>query len=304
MIALGDGRLLVVGGQTIAGNSQVWFGDTWIFDTESTGWHQVGSLPQRGQLALATDGSRPLAFGGYAGGTAVYGDVRRLMDDTWVRHVWMRPEDGSPPSARAGSVMAYDTESELFVLFGGDVAPFDARLPTNETWTFDGVDWVERSPELSPRPKSEGHPTLFELTLAYDSAADRSILLIGGDETWAYDANTDTWEERAAPGLDADFMGAAAYHGGMGRVIAYGGAPTSGSQETWAYDYPSDNWQLIETATNPGPLGDHAMAYDPVSGLLFMYGGSPDLLAQDIPDPASGTMWAFDGNDWTPVAES
>ncbi len=299
MIALDDGRLLVVGGQSIAANSQVWFGDSWLFLTASTTWHQLDSLPQRGQLTLATDGTAPLAFGGYTGGTAVYGDLRRLEDGGWLRL-----DVASRPSARAGAVMTYDAESRLFVLFGGDEAPFDARLPTNETWTFDGVQWRQQSPPLSPRPKSEGHPTLFELALVYDSAADRSILLIGGDETWAYDANTDTWEERATPGLEADFMVAAAYHAGMGQVITYGGAPTGGSQETWAYDYRSDTWQRIETATSPGPLGDHAMAYDPVSGLLYMYGGSPELLALDTPDPASGTMWAFDGKDWTPVAGS
>ncbi len=297
MVALGNGQLLVIGGQSISANAQVWFGDSWLFDAESSGWRQVGSVPQRGQLALATDGTTPLAFGGYAGGTAVYGDVRRLDGAEWLRL-----DQDPAPSARAGSVMAYDTESSVYVLFGGDEAPFDARLPTNETWTFDGAAWVQQLPASSPRPKSEGHPTLFELALVYDSSSDRTILLIGGDETWAYDANTNSWEERAAPGLEADFMIAAAFHAGLGQVIMYGGAPTGGSQETWGYDYSSDTWTRFDTPTSPGPLGDHAMAYDPVTALVYMFGGSPELLSLDTPEPASGVMWAFDGSDWARVS--
>jgi len=289
------GELLVTGGLTYVGNSSAWLGDTWIFQTGNGSWSQLGDISVRGQHTVATSGDTTLVYGGYAGTNFVYGDLRARVRKEWIDIV-----DSSRPAARAGAVMAYDEESELFVLFGGDVAPFDARLPTNETWVLNMVSgrWELRSPEVSPRPKSEGHPTLFELALVYDEAADRLLLLIGGDELWAYDTNTNTWEERAEPGLDADFMVAAAYHAGIDRLITYGGAPTSTSAETWSYDYATDVWELIATDDSPGPLADHAMAYDPWTDLIYLYGGTTEVLSLGDPPVPSGEMWAFDGSQW------
>jgi len=298
MISLGNGELLVAGGLTYVGNSAAWLGDTWIFNTINGGVEHLGNIPVRGQHTIATSENTTLLFGGYAGTDFVYGDLRQLVSDDWIDIV-----DASRPVARTGAVMAYDTESQLFVLFGGDVSPFDARLPTNETWVLSTATgrWGLREPELSPRPKSEGHPTLFELSLSYNEKADRMMLLIGGDELWAYDTNTNVWEERATPGLDADFMIAAAYHAGIDRLIAYGGAPTSTSAETWSYDYTTDSWELVTTDASPGPLADHAMAYDPATDAVYLYGGSIEVLSQGNPPTPSGAMWAFDGSQWTRV---
>lgn len=298
MTALGDGRLLVVAGRTVAGNSDVWLGDTWIFDTRTEEWSAAGTIPARGQHAIAHDpgSDTTLLFGGYVGGTAVYGDTWAWHQDGWRR---LGPQTTVP--GRTGSALAFDAQSRKFVLFGGAERPFDAELPSNDTWIFDPTtsNWRQMAPPESPRPRSEGHPTLFELAMVYHDTADRMILLIGGEETWAYDLEGDRWEPRTGPGLEADFMVAAAYHATLDRVIVYGGAPTGRTTETWSYDYDADRWEEIVTSTSPGPVGDHAMTYDPATDAVYLYGGSADLLPLGPAPQPFTAMWAFDGSDWT-----
>ena len=97
-------------------------------------------------------------------------------------------------------------------------------------------------------------------------------------------------------------MISAAYHRELDKLITYGGAPTETTQQTWSYDYATDAWALIETANSPGPLADHAMAYDPATRRIYMFGGATEVLSQgDVPTPSS-LMWAFDGLDWELVA--
>lgn len=299
MVALDDGRLLIVGGQTTRGNSQIWLGDTWIYDLDRATWTQVQDVAQRGQFALAhaADSSTSLLFGGYTGGNAVYEDTLVARDGRWTE---VSPT--TAPTGRTGSVAAYDLQSGVFVVFGGAERPRPriAELPSNETWTYDATEnvWRQMSPAASPRPASEGHPTLFELAMVYHPGVDRTILLIGGQETWAYDVDVDRWERRSDPGLRADFMVAAAYHAGLDRVIMYGGAPTSLTRETWSYDYAADEWTEVATRTRPGAVGDHAMTYDAVTDAVYLHGGSDDLIPLDTPQPAFAALWAFDGVDW------
>ncbi|MBT8214634.1 MAG: hypothetical protein KJP12_05355, partial [Acidimicrobiia bacterium] len=221
---------------------------------------------------------------------------RALRDDTWLRL------DASPaPDGRAGSVAAFDDSAGVYVMFGGDEEPFDARIAEGETWTFDGEEWTDLAPTPSPQHRTEGHPVLFELAMDYDSGSRRIVLLIGGDETWGFDTLSATWEQRTAPDSAADYMIAAAYHAGIDRTITYGGAPTALTQETWGYDYDIDTWELIPTASTPGPIGDHAMAYDPATDAVYLFGGVTEPLGLGDPESPSARMWRFDGTDWSLV---
>lgn len=299
LVADGTARLVLFGGRSVEGSARTYLDDTWIYDTRSGLWTEVpGPAPTlRSQHAMSPTGTPGtiLLFGGYAGDRFTYPGTWLFDGSTWSR---VDPEV-SPPS-RAGSALVWDAGSEHLVLFGGAERPRVAELPTDETWWFDPAvgTWQERTPAVAPRPKSEGHPTLFELAMAYDAQSDRSILLIGGDETWAYDADADAWERRADPGLEADFMVAAAYDAARDRVVTHGGGPTSLSNETWLYDYDTDTWSMVATPESPGPIGDHAMAYDPITELTYLFGGAVDLLPLDGIGDVSSDLWVFDGATW------
>ncbi|MGI9667467.1 MAG: Kelch repeat-containing protein [Acidimicrobiia bacterium] len=301
LVTLADGTVLLFGGRTNTGNARTYLADTWeLEDRDSWKKTAAGTPTPRGQFAFAPlpDGSAVLV-GGYVGDRFTYPGTWRYLLKTWVRL-----ETTNEPSARAGSVAAFDAESNVLVMFGGAERPTVAELPTNETWLLNLEDssWLEVSPEVSPRPKSEGHPTLFELAMVYDSESDRVILLIGGDETWAYDANTNTWEELSPPGLEADFMVAAAYDPIADRVVTHGGAPSELSTETWLFDYNTDSWAQVETVSTPGPVGDHAITYDAVNNVTLLFGGAADLIPLDGLGDVSDKLWQFDGSDWTEVS--
>ena len=102
----------------------------------------------------------------------------------------------SIPSKRWLHAMAYDSESDRVVLFGGTDSNFDL----GDTWAYDlnTNAWTNMDP--ATRPGARGYHAL-----AYDSQSDR-IVLFGGktdnkqrgisDETWAYDLNANAWTKK------------------------------------------------------------------------------------------------------------
>ena len=70
MVSIGDGKLLVFGGRSARGLSEVFLDDTWIYDATDNTWSELSAPgPQaRSQHAMAYDSKRGevLVFGGYA----------------------------------------------------------------------------------------------------------------------------------------------------------------------------------------------------------------------------------------------
>ncbi len=305
MVALGGGELLVFGGRSYRGNAEVFLDDTWILDVETFLWRKLeGEGPAaRSQHAMAFDPKRRqvLLFGGYVGSSFTYGD-------TWLFDVaserWERLSPAVAPTARAGSVAVFDTAADAFVMFAGAEEPPAAELPLDETWLFrpDAMTWDKATPGLAPTLVSEGHPTLFELAMAYDSQLQQSVLLVAGESTWLFDASAGQWaaaDGGASQGLGADYMTAAAYQPGVG-TIAYGGAPVERTQGTWVFDGESDSWALVQGAV-PGPLANHAMAYEPSSDAVYIFGGSAAVLVLDGVPPVTSELWRFGVEGWQQV---
>ncbi len=103
--------------------------------------------------------------------------------------VWQRigmawsvlPTTGGP--ARCwGAALVHDEVRNELVVFGG----FNGitGLPRNETWTFDGVAWTQRTPTTSPSAR-------YAASLACDTARQRVVLFGGTDGPGS---PTDTWE--------------------------------------------------------------------------------------------------------------
>ncbi len=305
MVALGGGELLVFGGRSYQGNAEVFLDDTWILDVETFLWREVdGEGPAaRAQHAMAFDPIRRqvLLFGGYVGSSFTYGD-------TWIFDVastrWERLAPAVAPTARAGSVVVFDTAADAFVMFAGAEEPPAAELPLDETWLFrpDAATWEKADPDLQPTLVSEGHPTLFELAKAYDAELEQSVMLVAGESTWLFDAKVGDWaaaDATTSQGLAADYMTAAAYQPGVG-TVAYGGAPVERTQGTWTFDGGSDRWARV-TGTVPGPLANHAMAYDPNSDAVYLFGGSAAVLVLDGVPPVNNELWRLGDSGWQQV---
>lgn len=97
----------------------------------------------------------------------------------WDGYVWSRLDIESPPD-RPDSALAYDTEHDYIILFGGK----RNGIILGDTWAYDGETWAELNFSISPSPR-DAHAMFYD-------AKRRSIILFGGvNEAGALD---DTWE--------------------------------------------------------------------------------------------------------------
>ncbi len=226
-----------------------------------------------------------------------------LTNDTWAydaeTNTWTNLAPAAAPPARSVFGMTYDTRSDRAIVFGGS----DGYSPLNDTWAYDSQAnaWTRMSPAASP-------PARAYAVLAYDSKADRTILFGGWSssggysDTWAYDFDSNAWEELApAVAPSPRYYHAMVYDVQSDRIILFGGTDVSGHlADTWAYDYGANEWTEMAPATSPPARDSHSMAYDALSRQVVMFGG----WGPSIPGNFADDSWAYDygTNTWTELA--
>ncbi|MFQ5919689.1 MAG: kelch repeat-containing protein [Thermoplasmata archaeon] len=196
--------------------------------------------------------------------------------------------------ARGFHAMAYDSESDRMILFGGA----DEDNEFGDTWAYDlnTNTWTEMAPSIAPT-------AMDAMEMAYDGESDRMILfggcrLVGAcdfNDTWAYDYNSDSWTlmnpATAPPGRHA-LRGA--YDGESDRVIVVGGQQGAGEvllRDVWAYDFNNDTW-TNETLPGFWWASYASVTYDSESDRLIHFGGQRDAgFVQET--------WAYDYNSNT-----
>lgn len=189
------------------------------------------------------------------------------------------PATGAALSARSAAAVAFDPFTETVVLFGGRRWGADAA----DTWTWDGSQWTEEHPPVSP-PAREG------ASLAYDGLGHR-LLLAGG-----------VLGGGTAVGLPEP--------GTVCPLAAECPGPPRPADDTWAWD--GRTWvQLSPAHRVVGVLG---MATDPQTGRVVAVGHSPVVACPPpgksaCPLPFEGPSsplrwpgdlrtWTWDGRDW------
>ena len=94
-----------------------------------------------------------MAFDAARGVTVMFGGLRDnvRLAETWLWDdeigQWRRVDAAASPSPRDGHAMAYDPVRQRVVLFGGQA---DGPTWLADTWEWDGVTWIQRSPATSP----------------------------------------------------------------------------------------------------------------------------------------------------------
>jgi hypothetical protein len=194
----------------------------------------------------------------------------------------------------AAATMAYDSESDRVILFGGCLG----QTVWNETWAYDYE--TNTWNKMSNGPKG-----LMGPRMVYDEESDKMILFGGVDyatfsfydDTWAYDYNTDTWTEMQPeenpPGLNYQAM---PYDAESDRVLLSAMHPVDGIPSDdyilWAFDYDTNNWEDLSSG-NSEPLSRvyAAMAYDVESERSIMFGGLNFMSGYVYDD-----TWAYDSD--------
>ena len=183
-------RVVMFGGHDGAGM----LNDTWALELSgSPAWSAIalgGVRPPARDLAGATYDSardRMVMFGGWNS---------QFLNDTWTLSLsnptqWNALATVHRPPARREIPIAYDSNRDRIVLFGGNDLSF--RRDTWELTLSGTVDWQAVTPTGSLPPARYGHASVF--------AGDR-VLILGGNasgihvaDAWALDATTPTWNK-------------------------------------------------------------------------------------------------------------
>jgi hypothetical protein len=233
-------------------------------------------------------------FGGVT--QAANGGDRIFLNDTWTYDgkTWTKQSPTASPPARTGAAMAYDPNIGKLVLFGAS-EPVAA-----DTWTYDGKTWIQDHPATSPAKWSYGVFAPDGLSMAYDPAIGK-LVLVGGEGTWTYDKTT--WTKRS-PGLGvygpvtSYLVGPVTYDAALNKLVVYGKMLVNYGGWTWTYD--GKTWTKQSAPPGPGLTDGWSLAYDPAVGHTVLFGGVSF-------DPTDRTgfgwqvneTWTYDGKTWT-----
>jgi hypothetical protein len=196
-----------------------------------------------------------------------------------------------------GGPLVDDSARQRVVAFGG--------LYNAGTWEWDGNNWVQWHPPVSPSPRSD-------FAMVYDAERRRVVLFGGRDgngvalrDTWEW--NGSRWQVRGPPVQPpARFGHAMAYDAVRKRVVLYGGTGPLGNprtqffEDTWEWD--GATWAKAQPPSGPGQRTDHQLVYDAARQRVFLIGGR-GLYVDPVTDWGEfvdhNDTWEWDGASWT-----
>lgn len=182
--------------------------------------------------------------------------------------------------------MAYDPAANNIVLFGG----FDGTSYLNDTWIFNGTDWMQIDTADAPPVRSAAGMT-FDRTM-------QKMVLFGGyngnqylGDTWIWDGVSQTWTQ-ATPQtqptpvtLPMMFMDPVSF-----RAEMIGGFDGNFYQNT-TWKWTGSDWSVVYTRTIFAARGAAAVGNDYANKTVVIFGGLADV------NPVN--TWTWNGHDWT-----
>ena len=233
-----------------------------------------------------------LLFGG-ASGDSVLGDTWSWDGESWVGEL-VTPR----PDSRSHGALAYDVVGGRAVLFGG----FDGEQPLDDTWQWDGQRWEALATVDGPVARAHH-------ALAYDDELDAVVLFGGsregqgaGDEvlgdSWLLLG--DVWERGASGDEPPPRAGhAMAFDEATGELVLFGGEGAVGQDlgDTWVRTAQGWVEAPVSAFASPGARRGHALAYDPTTARVLLFGGAANEQLLD-------DTWVWDGasREWTELA--
>jgi hypothetical protein len=265
--------------------------DTWVWNGKA--WsqlHPTSAPPGRIAASMAYDAvtEQIVLFGGI--------NTNGLpMNDTWTWDGtnWTQQHPTISPPARAEASMAYDASRQRIVLFGGEIiGSGHATSTVNDTWTWDGTNWAQQHPTVSP-------PARAQASMAYD-VSHQQVLLFGGfgisglaNDTWTWDGSV--WsEQQPAVVPPARSRASMVYDAVMKQVVLFAGAANFLNGElsdTWLWN--GTVWTHYPTQKSPRGLYTVA-AYDEMHRVIVAY---VVYIAKKL--VINGGTWLWDGKTWT-----
>ena len=181
------------------------------------------------------------------------------------------------------------------LLFGGNTA-IGSVGQLQDTWLWDGNDWIQRFPATKPA-------TRHGAAMMADPARS-NVVLFGGlclDVTQSgFRSDTLTWDgtnwnpRTPAHKPPARAFSMMAYDALRQKVVMFGGATDLNYfGDVWEWD--GTDWNQVAASGPPGRAGA-AFAYDPVRKVVWLYGGHSQSLNTET---VYGDLWSWNGSVWT-----
>lgn len=239
--------------------------------------------------AVATSGQKAVALqcSGITGANRLFGSLRSLIlvflacclivpSAVYAQTTQWTQRAVSGPSPRGYHAMAYDTNRNTTVLFGG----FNGGS-LGDTWEWNGSSWPQRS--------GSGPFATYHHAMAYDAARGQTVLFGGiglpqAGQTWTWSGSS--WTQRFVTGPSPRNGHAMAYDAARRVTVLFGGS--TGGGETWIWNGSSWSQRAV---SGPSSRWYHAMAYDSARGVVVLFGGASGSV--------SGETWEWNGTSWT-----
>lgn len=207
---------------------------------------------------------------------------------------------GGTLPGRRGHSMAFDSQRDVTVLFGGRIG----NGIQQETWEWSGTAWTQVCTGACNKPTARQYAAL-----AFDAQRAVSVLFGGypsNQETWTFNGTAWSQQCTTAPCSDARPEGrvahAMAYDESRGVVVLFGGLDAALGdtlQDTWEWNGTSWAKKCVTACTPPGKRAWHAMAYDSHRKRVVLLGGfGPDVGS----GPVLQDTWEWDGSTWVNTA--
>ncbi len=217
-------KLVTFGGRSptinsLSSETVEWNGSNW------TTLPTVGAPSARFLYGMCYDSQRDVVvlFGG-RNLTGPNNETWELSGSTWTQKATL-----NSPLAREEMGMVYDASLGRTILFGG--CDESIGVIYGDTWQYDGNDWVEMAPAVSPTPRFRG-------MMEYDSQRSRSVYYGGFDgsiaQTETYEYSGNDWvlsPQVTVPTATTEAL--SGYDSLRKRFVIFGGFGGAFLDETW-----------------------------------------------------------------------
>lgn len=223
-------------------------------------------------------------------------DASVQPDYITVFPTWQFISTDVTPPARGEYGLAYDSEHDVVILYGGSANGWPYE---NSTWEFDGVDWTPAT--TTHRPNA-----VYGMSMVYDSSR-QNVMLFGGSnssddalaETWTY-SGTEWTQLTLVTSPPARTNTAIVYSNNSQTVYLFGGhSTTTYYNDLWQFD--GSAWsQVLVNGESPPARTLHGLAYDSHNHTLLLFGGRSAAGAQ----LADTWIFEFATHTWREVVAS
>ncbi len=288
------------------GTSVVHSNETWNFNSTTKMWDliQLNTSPgliAHHSMAYSVFHEKIVCFGGLS-------EAGAAMDETWIfdcqTDEWSQVFPPSAPPSRSDASFYYDTNNQLFILFGGYRTAFDYY--SNDLWAYNlSVNTWTKITSLNVPPEMYGHQ------MVYDPLNQRGILFGGRTESkventiWTYFYHNSSWKI-----IDQEIKPITRYWHSMSydknnhRVLILGGREseyiaTNILNDVWNLNLTQDTWIQMDNTAVP-EVSSGRMVYDLNNNVAVLFGGVSSISPFEF---MSGTF-IFDFHSLEPTTTS